>query len=189
MWKALKPKRKGKKAKKRKYRDSERDLRRKKKKKKMELGKKNREEEGRRRGGEEGGQRKLLYWWLIIIIIIFSFSVIYSCRLKLVYRPKLAEMTKTRRNGLKFFPRWIKRVFRSGLHTGMRFSGQNGMIYTTLLWTAWFVVWWVRMWCGHGSVLLVRCWRGFQIQMGMGYWMGWVSVGQTWLGVNLIIIY
>ena len=73
---------------------SRRELRRKKKKK--ELGGKNWEE-------EEGEQRKLFSF-----LSFFSFSVIYSCR------PKLAGMTKTRRNGPKFFPRWNKGVSRSG---------------------------------------------------------------------------
>ena len=65
----------------------------------------------------------------------FFFFQIYSCRLKLVYRPKLAGMTETRRNWPKFFPRWNKGVSRSDLHTGTRFSGHSGrneMINTTL---------------------------------------------------------
>ena len=53
-----------------------------------------------------------------------------------VNRPKLAGMTETRRNGLKFFPRWNKGVSRSGLHTSTRFSGRfsrNGTVYITLI--------------------------------------------------------
>ena len=112
-----------------KRRESEREsFGGKKKKKKKELGGKNQEEERK--------QRKLLYWWLIFFFFFF-FSYLL-CRPKLVYRPKLAGMTKTRRNALKFFPRWNKGVSRSDLHIGTRFSGRfgrNGIVYTTLVWT------------------------------------------------------
>ena len=67
-----------------------------------------------------------------LFFLFFSFSVIYSWRPKLVYLPKLAGMTETRRNWPKFFSRWNKGVSRSRLHTGTRFSSRNGTVYTTM---------------------------------------------------------
>ena len=56
-------------------------------------------ERRRRKKEEEGEQRKLTCTWLWSYggdwFFFFSFSVIYSCRLKLVYQPKLAGMTET----------------------------------------------------------------------------------------------
>ena len=145
MWRALKPKRKGKKAKKRKVTERVRERERasaektttkKKKKKEEEEGagkerrwrswaeKKEKKKKGRRRRRTEKAYGDYFF---------FFFPVIYWCRPKLVYQSKLVGMTETRRNEPKFFPRWNKGVSRSSLHTNTRFFDRNGTEYTTLI--------------------------------------------------------
>ena len=116
-------------------RESERELRQKKKKRSWVEKTENKKKEERRRRRRRAEKA-------LVLVTIFFFSFFFFsyllCRPKLVYRPKLAGMTKTRRNGLKFFPRWNKGVSRSDLHIGTRFSGRfgrNGIVYTTLVWT------------------------------------------------------
>ena len=116
-------------------------LRRRRKKKE---GRRKKEEEEEEEGAEkkESKESSRVHDYMVVtdFFFFFSFLVIYSCRPKLVYWPKLAGMTKTRRNGLEFFPRWNKRVSRSGLHTGTRFSGRNGIVFITLLFARLMVI-------------------------------------------------
>ena len=64
----------------------------KKKKKKKERGRREEEED---EVEKESREKK---WFFL-----FLFLVIYSCRPKLVYRPKLSGISEIRLNGLKFF--------------------------------------------------------------------------------------
>jgi hypothetical protein len=81
------------------------------------LGGKNREEEEEKKK-KKWQRRRRVKKALVLVTDFFFFFFSY-----LFMPPKLAGMTETRRNGPKFFPRWNKGVFRSGLHTGTRFFG------------------------------------------------------------------
>ena len=95
-------------------------------------GKERRRRRGRR--SEEGEQRKK---------VVFSFSLfnqlfIQAGRNQYISQNclELARMAKIRRNWSKFFSRWNKWVYCTGLHTGTRFSGHSGrnrMTFTIMI--------------------------------------------------------